>query len=161
MRHLVWPLALAGALCTTTPAAVGQQRAPTCDDLNWSAQVIAANPTIRQSCIGVYVRNDTYYARSRIELVRINGNFLSFRPLLVDGGKGETRRVRVPAGWVARIDGRDYTPGDLSPGQQLDVYIPEDRFALAIHDGSFDGDEEMMAIEQAEVTKLPEKPEDR
>lgn len=158
MRHKYW---LPIALCVAAACATAQQRAPTCDDLNWSAQVIAANPDIRQSCLGVYVRNNTYYARSTIEIVRIRGNALSFRPLHVDGSKGVTRRVRVPAGWRAKIDGQEYGPADLSPGQQLSVYIPEDRFALAIHDGAFDGDEELMAIEQAEVTKLPEEPQQR
>jgi hypothetical protein len=117
--------------------------------------VMAANPDIREACLGVYVRTDTYYARSQIELVQVRGNTLTFRPVHRDGSKGKSRRVTVPAGWQALIDGRRYTAGQLSTGQRLDVFIPEDRFALAIPDGNFDGDEEMMAIEQAEVTTLP------
>lgn len=149
----------AGLACLTClfaaalPAA--GQRAPTCDDLNWSVQVVAANPDIREACLGVYVRNDTYYARSQIELVQVRGNTLTFRPVHRDGSKGKIRRVTVPAGWQALIEGRRYSASQLSTGQRLDVFIPEDRFALAIPDGNFEGDEEMMAIEQAEVTTLP------
>jgi hypothetical protein len=154
-------LAAALAIGSGNPALAQQQRVPTCDDLNWSVQVLAANPDIRQSCLGVYVRNGKYYARSTIELVRINGNNLTFRPLHRDGGMGDVRRIRVPAGFTATIDGKRYGAVDFSPGQRLNVYIPENRFALAIHDDSSEGDEELMAIEQADVTQVPEAPQQR
>ena len=129
MKHMIVLL----ALLTTSALAAALERVPECDDLNWSAQVIAANPDISRSCLGVYVRNNKYFAKSQIEVVRINGYSLTFRPLRRDGSLGKPRRVTVPTSWRAQIDGVSYRAADLFAGQRLNVYIPEDRFALTIH----------------------------
>jgi len=140
------------ALVTTlsvamTVAAPTRTPAPGCDDLVWSAQVLAVNPDIRESCQGVYVRNDTFYAKVSIQLTKVRGDRLSFRPQLRDGTLGKLRSIRVDSKWRAAIDGRSYRAGELQPGQVLSVYVPEDRFALAVHDGEFDGDEALIDIE--------------
>jgi hypothetical protein len=129
-------------------------RAPTCDDLNWSALVLAANPDIRESCLGVYVLGDTYYARSRIELVRIRGNALTFRPQHRDGSFGKARRITVPPDWRVTVGGHRYGPRDLSPGQQLDVFLPEDRFALGVP-GASDAGPALLPIETPELPPGP------
>ena len=50
--------------------------------------------------------------------------------------------------WRANINGRLYRANDLQRGQQLNVYLPEDRFALAIADDDAEV-VEMMPIEEA------------
>ncbi|EED31629.1 LPXTG-motif cell wall anchor domain protein [gamma proteobacterium NOR5-3] len=133
-----------------------QDAAPGCDDLVWSAQVLAANPDIALSCKGVYVRNNQLYAKVTIELTRVRGNRITFRPEHTDGSQGARRSIRVSNSWRADIDGREYRAAELSPGQKLSVYIPEDRFALAVDDGDFDGDEELIRIEEeATVVAMP------
>ncbi|EAQ96725.1 hypothetical protein [Congregibacter litoralis] len=131
------------------------QEAPGCDDLVWSAQVLAANPDIALSCQGVYARNDELYAKVIIELTRVRGNRLSFRPRHTDGSQGAQRSITVDSSWRANIQGRDYRASELLPGQELSVYIPEDRFALAVDDGAFDGDETLINIEEATVVTMP------
>ncbi|MFT4769350.1 MAG: hypothetical protein ACI8RN_002494 [Glaciecola sp.] len=150
-KHIIGA-AIAVALSGQTLA---QEPAPTCDDLVWSAQVIAANPDIALSCQGVYARNDEMYAKVTIELTRVRGNRLTFRPQHTDGSQGAQRSINVDNSWRADIDGRKYRASELFPGQELSVYIPEDRFALAVHDGAFDGDEEMITIEEAVVVAMP------
>lgn len=135
--------------------ALAQGPAPTCDDLVWSAQVLAANPDIKLSCQGVYARNNELYAKVTIELTRVRGNKLTFRPKHTDGSQGTRRSITVGSSWRADIDGRKYRASELLPGQELSVYIPEDRFALAVHDGAFDGDEELINIEAATVVAMP------
>lgn len=135
--------------------ALAQEPAPTCDDLVWSAQVLAANPDIAMSCQGVYARNGELYAKVTIELTRVRGNRLTFRPQHTDGSKGAQRSINVSSSWRADIEGRKYRAGELLPGQELSVYMPEDRFALAVHDGAFDGDEELITIEEAAVVAMP------
>ena len=145
------------ALLTSSAFAGALERVPECEDLNWSAQVIAANPDISRTCLGVYMRNNKFFAKSQIEIVRVSGNSLTFRPLRRDGSLGKPRRVTVPMTWRAQIDGVSYRAADLFAGQRLNVYIPEDRFALTIHGGSVgDGEEgqgELLNIEEAEVGK--------
>jgi hypothetical protein len=143
-------------IAALTPLAESAQRVPACDDLKWSAEVLAANPDIRESCLGVYVRNNTYYARGQIELVRVSGNALTFRPVRRDGSLGKVRRVRVPNSWRANIEGTEYRATDLYAGQRLSVYLPEDRFAMSIHGGSSESDDDLLSIEEAEALKAPE-----
>ena len=144
---------IAAALClAVSVGASAQDTAPTCDDLRWSAQVLEANPDIAMSCQGVYERMGELYAKVTIELTRVRGNRLTFRPLHTDGTKGASRSIRVPSSWRADIGGNTYRASELLPGQQLNVYMPEDRFALAVDDGDFDGTEEIIEIEEAVVT---------
>lgn len=124
-----------------TAAVWARPPAPGCDDLVWSAQVLAANPDIRESCRGVYVRNDTLYAKVSIQLTRVRGDQLTFQPQLLDGSLGEPRSIRVDKRWRANIDGQKYRASELMPGQVLSVYVPEDRFALTAHDDDLDDDE--------------------
>lgn len=144
-------------LAVSAPASA-QGNAPTCGDLVWAAQVLAANPDIGQSCQGVYERGGRLFAKIDIELTRVRGNRLTFRPRHTDGTRGERRSIAVPGSWRATIDGREYRARDLQPGQELTVYIPEDRFALAVADESLPEDDalELIAIEEAAtVTAMP------
>ena len=117
----------------------------TCADLNWSAEVLAQNPDIGGMCQSVYEKNGKLYAKTSIEVVRVRGNTMTYRPLHVDGTKGDSRSVTLNSSFRAKIAGREYRASDLSRGQELNVYMPEDRFALAIEDESLD-DEDFMVI---------------
>jgi hypothetical protein len=132
-----------------------QDPSPRCDELVWSAQVLAANPDIQKSCQGVYERNNELYAKVTIEVIRVRGNRITFRPEHTDGSTGAPRTITVNQSWRANIAGRNYRASELLPGQELNVFIPEDRFALAIDDGTFDGDQEMYLIEDAAVVAMP------
>jgi hypothetical protein len=125
----------------------------TCADLNWSAEVLTANPDIAQMCRTVYEKDGRLFAKTSVEVVRVRGNTMTFRPLHVDGTKGDSRSVTLDSGWRAKIAGREYRASDLMRGQNLNVYMPEDRFALAIEDEELD-DSDFMAIEES--TEMPE-----
>ena len=124
----------------------------TCADLNWSAEVLAANPDIGSMCQTVYEKDGNLYAKTSIEVVRVRGNTMTFRPLHIDGTKGDSRSVTLDSSWRAKIAGREYRASDLMRGQNLNVYLPEDRFALAIEDDELD-DTDFMVIEDA--TEMP------
>lgn len=120
----------------------------TCADLNWSTEVLAQNPDIAAMCQTVYERDGILYAKTSIEVVRVRGNTMTFRPVSLDGTKGDSRKVTLTDSWRANINGRLYRANDLQRGQQLNVYLPEDRFALAIADDDAEV-VEMMPIEEA------------
>jgi len=151
-------LLLALLLGATASQAQVPGRAPTCNDLVWSAQVLAANPDIRDSCQGVYQRGDELFAKVEITLTRVRGNRLTFRPQHLDGTQGKARSIVVPNSWRANIDGSEYRARDLIAGQKLSVYIPEDRFALALGESNLAGDDDIELIdieEAAVVTSMP------
>lgn len=103
-----------------------------CADLKWSAEVLAANPDIASACQGVYEKDGILYAKATIEVVRVLGNTLRFRTLLTDGKLGKRRSVTLDSKWRVAIDGREYRLSDLGEGQRLNIYLPEDRFALTV-----------------------------
>jgi hypothetical protein len=126
----------------------------TCADLNWSAQVLAANPDIAQMCQTVYEKDGRLFAKTSVEVVRVRGNTMTFRPLHTDGTMGDSRQVTLDSSWRANIGGRQYRASDLSRGQRLNVYLPEDRFALAFEDDDgLDESDTMHDIEEA--TAMP------
>jgi hypothetical protein len=145
MKKTVMATAMALAL---SGAAHAQTGAPTCDDLVWSAQVLEANPDIALSCQGVYERDGELFAKVTIELTRVRGNRLTFRPLHTDGTKGDIRSITVPNTFRANIAGRSFRASELLPGQELSVYMPQDRFALAVEDDDFDASEDMLEIQE-------------
>lgn len=131
-----------------------KDNAPSCADLNWSAEALGANPDIGKSCQAVYEKNGELYAKASIEVVRVRGNRMTFRPLHTDGTKGDTRSIQLDNSWRAEIGGRTYRASDLMRGQQLNVYIPEDRFALAVADADGPDASDVVVIED-EVVEMP------
>ena len=133
---------------------IAMDTSPTCDDLNWSAQVLAANPDIALSCKAVYEKNGVLYAKVSIEVVRVRGSRMTFRPLHTDGGMGDSRSVQLGTSWRAQIGGSEYRASDLMRGQELNVYIPEDRFALVVEDADGPDEIDIVAIEE-HVVEMP------
>lgn len=133
----------------TTSTGKVQSSTVTCADLNWSAEVLAANPDIASMCQTVYEKNGKLFAKTSVEVVRVRGNTMTFRPLHTDGTKGDSRSVTLASTWRAKIAGREYRASDLMRGQELNVYLPEDRFALAVAGDDGLGENEFMAIYNA------------
>jgi len=125
-----------------------------CADLNWSAEVLAANPDIAMSCQAVYEKDGELFAKATIEVIRVRGNRMTFRTMHTDGGKGDSRSITLPSTWRAEIGGRSYRSSDLMRGQQLNVYIPQDRFALAVEDSDGVDAADVVVIEEA-VVEMP------
>lgn len=125
-----------------------------CADLNWAAEVLAMNPDIGESCQAVYEKGGELYAKATVEVVRVRGNRMTFRPLHTDGTMGDSRSVQLDSSWRAEIGGRSYRASDLMRGQQLNVYLPQDRFALSIEDADGPDEAEMVMIEE-EVVEMP------
>ena len=151
----------AGQLMAQETNSVGavQSTTVTCADLNWSAEVLARNPDIAAMCQTVYEKDGTLFAKTSIEVVRVRGNTMTFRPRHIDGTLGDSRTVTLDSSWRATIGGRQYRASDLSRGQNLNVYVPEDRFALAFEDDDGLGDSDMMHdIEDATVMPTTASP---
>ena len=147
-------VAMGMALALSAGSAMAQDAAPTCAELNWSADVLAANPDIGMSCQAVYEKDGKLYAKVTVDVVRVRGNRMTFRPLHTDGTMGDSRSVQLDSSWRAEIGGRSYRASDLMRGQQLNVYIPEDRFALAVEDADGPDEADIVMIEE-EVVEMP------
>ena len=151
-------VAVGMALSLSAGSVMAQDRAPsstvTCGDLNWSAEVLAANPDIGQTCRAVYEKDGRLFAQVPIEVVRVRGNRMTFRTVHTDGTRGDSRSVQLDSAWRANIGGRSYRASDLMRGQNLNVYIPEDRFALVVEDEDGPDEADLIMIED-EVVEMP------
>jgi hypothetical protein len=155
MKQLIVASGMTVALCISGQSAA---QAPTCADIQWNYGVLSEYPDIAETCRGVYEKDGKLYAKATVEVQRIRGNRITFRPVHTDGTKGESHSVTVPASFRAKIAGREYRASQLVRGQELNVYLPEDRFALAVYDEEApEEDTELMMvdIEEEEEVEMP------
>ena len=125
----------------------------TCDDIEWSSVVTSEYPSIADACDAVVVKNDKMYARVQVELQRVRGRSLTFKILNNDGSSGGSYTTQVDSDWRAEIGGRSYRANQLERGQQLNVYMPHDRWAVIQEDA--DGPDDSDATELAAAPMLP------
>ncbi len=146
---------LTGMVVSLAFSQVSSAQAPTCADLNWSAEILAANPDIARVCRGVYEKDGRMFAKATIEVVRVRGTRITFRPVYTDGSLGSSRSMAVNSSWRANIAGRNFRAGELMRGQQLNVYLPDDRWAIAVEDQDGPDPAEIVAIEEVAEVEMP------
>ena len=113
-------LALAG------PAAA--QTDLTCDDIDFNYDVTTRFPDIADHCVDVIEVDGERFAKFSVELVRTGNNRATFRFKHEDGTYGPTQTVDLNPDWRAEIGGREYRIRELGPGQELNIYVPSDRW---------------------------------
>ena len=158
LKKMIAVTGLGVALIAAPAMAQQESTTVTCSDLNWTAEVLALNPDVGEACRSVWEKDGKLYAKNKIEVVRTRGNTLTYRALHTDGTKGESRSVTLDPAFRAHISGRDYRVSDLNRGQELTVYLPEDRFALAIVDKDGLDDSDMVDIGAATVMPTTASP---
>jgi hypothetical protein len=128
---------LTALCCALVALAFGTQAAAqeefTCDDIEWSSVVTNEYPSIADACDAVVQRDGQLFARVQVEVLRVRGNNLTFKVLNNDGTSGGSYTQNVGTSWRANVGGRTYRARDLIRGQQLNVYLPSDRWAI-IHE---------------------------
>ena len=80
---------------------------------------------------------------------------MTFRPMHTDGTRGDSRSVTLASDWRAKIGGREFRLRDLIAGQELNVYMPEDRFVLSIGDDDAYVNELVVVETVVETTEMP------
>lgn len=106
----------------------------TCDEVTITSAITSQFPTAQEACLAVVERDGRPYIHMKAELTRDpRGNTATFRFMHADGTYGPTYSAELDPSWRAQISGRSYRLRDLSRGQELDVYLPPDRFAVHVH----------------------------
>jgi len=126
----------------------------TCSDIEWSSSVTENVPTVADACDAVVTKNGQLFARVQVEVQRVRGRNLTFKLLNNDGSSGGSYTQQVATSWRAQIAGRSYRASELSRGQELNVYLPHDRWAI-IHVDE-DGPDMEDAVEVVAAASLPE-----
>lgn len=107
--------------------------AVTCDEVEFTAEITDRFPSAKDACLEVVERDGQQYVHMKAELARTpRGNHGVFRFKHTDGSFGPTQAIDLDPSWRVRIQGRNYRLRDLARGQELDVYIPPDRWAMHV-----------------------------
>jgi hypothetical protein len=107
--------------------------APSCGDISWQRAIVARYPDIGAACQEVVVSNGLPFARFASELVQVNRDGSVKIDIKDRKGRslGKPTMLRPASEQRALIGGRTYRFSELPLGQQLSVYIPEARLAVA------------------------------
>lgn len=127
MRKSITSTLIALALAVMA-APVSAQTGMTCDDIDFASVVRDNYPDIDQACLGVVERNGELFAKTSVEVIRARGNNVTFKFQHPDGSFGPVQTAQLPPEWRAAIAGRNIRARDLVRGQQLNVYLPQDRW---------------------------------
>jgi hypothetical protein len=104
-----------------------------CRDLNFTGPIAREFPNARDACLGVVTRDDgRRYAHFQARVRNVRGNTVEAELKMPDGSYGRPISVTPDPNARVRIAGRNYRYNELSRGQELDVYLPPDRWELAV-----------------------------
>ena len=93
-----------------------------CSDLTWSASRLDTNPRIADHCLDVVERSGVPFAKLHARVERQGVNSTVVRYQFPDGSWGDSERV-FPGGFTAQLSGKDVRIGDMSPRQEVNVYV--------------------------------------
>jgi len=119
-------LALGGLAASSAVMA----QAPTCDDIEFKANVTDQFPNVADGCLEVVERDGKLYAKFVAEVVRARGSQITLDIKTKDGSS--IRQSFEPASdFRVNLDGRSHRVRDLVRGQEIRIYLPSDRWAVA------------------------------
>jgi hypothetical protein len=110
-----------------------------CADITWQKDILTRYPNIAAACQEVVVSNGTRYARFKGELVRVDRYDGSVKIDFKDrNGRslGKSTTLQPAPTQRALIEGHRYRFSELTPGQQLNMYVPEAGLAVATEPGA-------------------------
>jgi hypothetical protein len=119
---------LGATLCAVQPASAQTG----CEDIVFSSAITNRLPEAEESCLGVQSREGELYAHFQAEVVGVSGNTVRAKFRQPDGEYSETYAFEMQSDDRVTIDGRKYRYRDLSRGQELDIYLPGDRWEFYI-----------------------------
>jgi hypothetical protein len=100
----------------------------TCADISFTYEVTSKYPSVADGCRDVVEVDGERYAKMRVEIMTARGNVGTFRFMNKDGSYGPLESVTVDDDWRAELGGRSYRMRQLSPGQEMNIYIPGDKW---------------------------------
>jgi hypothetical protein len=103
-----------------------------CGNIEFTEAISSQFPDAEDACLGVVERDGKEYARFEAKIVRVQGSRVEAQFKLPNGEYGKTVAFTPPSSARVRIGGTTYRYRDLSPGQELDVYVPPDRWEIAV-----------------------------
>jgi hypothetical protein len=103
-----------------------------CRDITFTGPVARAFPDARDACLGVENREGRPFAHFQARITNVRGNTVGAEFKLPDGTYGRQISFTPDSDSRVRIEGRSYRWSELSRGQELDVWLPPDRWEVVV-----------------------------
>ena len=140
-----------------TAALDAKAQAPGCSEIEFTDEVLMKYPRAQEFCHEVAARDGKLYAHFVLEYERTSGGAVYATPKRPDGSSAEDAvAFTPPEGGRVKIDGRQYRYNQLSRGQELDVWIPQDRWGFA----ALETEEDLMAEPTVMIIAIEEVEEE-
>jgi hypothetical protein len=125
---LLAALSLTGGLASA-PSALAQGG---CGDVTFTQQVLSQFPSAPEACQDIVTKDGRQFAHFKGEIVGTRQGQVRARFQKPDGQFTDTYTFTPPAGARANIQGRNMRFSELSRGQELNIYLPPDRFEFNV-----------------------------
>ena len=103
---------------------------PGCDNVNFSAEVVAKFPNAQKACIAVLEKDGGVYVKYEADVVSASKDSVTV-DFLDKNGKGVSRVTFAPAAdQTAEIDGKAMAFSSMKKGMKLHFYIEHSRWGL-------------------------------
>jgi hypothetical protein len=125
---LLASLALFGGLAATQ-SALAQGG---CGDITFTGDIGTRFPQAKNACLDLVNKNGQQFAHFKAEIMGVQGSQVRARFKLPNGQYSQTYAFNPDPSSRININGTRYRFSELSRGQELDVYLPADRFEFDV-----------------------------
>jgi hypothetical protein len=120
-----------------------------CGDITFTGAVASQFPEAKNACLEMVTRSGQQFAHFKGEIEGVSGSQVRARFKLPNGQYSKTYAFTPQSGARININGTKYRFNELSRGQELDVYIPPDRWEFDLPES-----ENFVAAAPAEVVRV-------
>ena len=120
-----------------------------CPGVNFTGPVATQFPEARNACLEMVTREGQQFAHLKGEIVGVSGGEVRAKFKLPNGQYSPTYSFRPPSSARINIAGTRYRFNELQRGQELDVYLPPDRWEFDVPET-----ESFAAAAPAEVVRI-------
>jgi hypothetical protein len=103
-----------------------------CGDLVFTGDIARQYPNAKNACLDVVTKDGQQFAHFKARITRVRGNTVEAEFKQPDGTYTRPISFTPAPNARIRIAGQSYRYSDLTRGQELDVYLPPNRWAVAV-----------------------------
>lgn len=142
-------MSLGSLVLALVPALALAQQPAACERVQFSEEVLARFPNIRQACLDVINKDGQDYAVVKANLVRATPRRMTVQIKRPDGSLSEPMGINVKANARLNINGKMTPVADVAVGQELTTYVHVTDPGIALASD----------VEVVEFTPVPATPE--
>jgi hypothetical protein len=142
-------MSLGSLVLALVPAAALAQQPAACERVQFSEEVLARFPNVRQACLDVINKDGQDYVVVKADLVRATSRRMTVRIKRPDGSYSDPVGINIKPNARLNVDGKMVGIQDVAVGQELTAYVHVTDPGIALASD----------VEVVEFTPVPATPE--